>query len=163
MRESCKDDRGSRPFFETKSVTDGKQQTFLLHFTRMLSARISSWRVCSAWFEGPFQIFTLMLSIRVRNWCVCSACPSVPDAYAQQAHQFLTRMLRVCISPWCVCSACCFEGTALLNIILSICIRNSAAPNEPLNFCLNFFILTPKLLLLFKMFIGSKRHFTLFF
>jgi hypothetical protein len=28
MKQSCKDDMGSRPFFETKSVTDGKQQTF---------------------------------------------------------------------------------------------------------------------------------------
>ena len=126
---------------------------------RTLSMRISSLRACSVHASVPdayaqhgmkallkFGFVTRMLSIRVRNWSVCSACASVPDAYAQQAHQFLTRMLRVRISPWCVCSAC-FEGNALLKIILSIRIRNFAAPNRPLNICLKFFYFNPKVAL----------------
>ncbi len=121
-----------------------------------LSMRISSLRACSVHASDPdtyahhgmkallkFGFFMRMLSIRVRNWSVCSACASVPDAYAQQARQFLTRMLRVRISPWCVCSAC-FEGNALLKIILSIRIRNFAAP---LNICLKFFYFNPKVAL----------------
>ncbi len=126
---------------------------------RKLSIRISPWRVCSAWYEGPFKIWIFyayaehtrqelkrMLGMRISSWCVCSAGASFPDAYAQQAHQFLTRMLRVRISRWCVCSAC-FEGNALIKIILSIRIRNFAAPNRPLNICLKFFYFNPKVAL----------------
>jgi hypothetical protein len=74
--------------------------------TRMLSARISSWRVCSAWIEGPFQSWNFYayaehthkelmhtLSMRVRNWCACWAYASVPDPHAQGMHKSLMRML----------------------------------------------------------------------
>ncbi len=136
---------------------------------RKLSIRVRSWcvrsaRACSVHASVPdayaqhgmkallkFGFFTSMLSIRVRNWNVCSACASVPDAYAQQVHQFLTRMLRVRVSPWCVCSAC-FEGNALLKIILSISIRNFAAPNGPLNISLKFFYFNPKVALPSRLF-----------
>ncbi len=82
----------------------------------VLSEHISSWCVCSACFEGTFQIsymhlihalvhnenaqYTLqflmrMLSLRIRSWCICSGCASVPDAYAHCIYQFLTSMLRL--------------------------------------------------------------------
>jgi hypothetical protein len=93
------------------------------------------------------------VSIRVKSWCVYS----VPYAHAQCTHQFLTRTLSMCISSWWVCStnasvpdpyaqgthqslpdaysqqSACFEGTALLSIRLSICVRIFAARNEPRN------------------------------
>ncbi len=77
----------------------------------MLSARTSSWFVCSAYESVPdvhaqcthhFLTRTLrvykmniwklgklmgMLNMRIRNWCVCSGCASVPDPYAQRAHK----------------------------------------------------------------------------
>ncbi len=90
-----------------------------------------------------FGIFTHMLSIHLRNWCICSGDASVPDVYAQQTHQFLTPILRVRISPCCICSAC-FEGTVLLKMRLSRCVRNFAAPKKPLNICLKKCYFKPK-------------------
>ncbi len=116
--------------------------------TRMLSTRISPWRVCSAWYEGPFKIRFFLR--------VCWAYASGTETYAQQAHQFLTRMLRVRISPWCACSAC-FEGNAILKIILSKRIRNLAAPNRPLNICFKFFYFNPKVALRSRLY-GEKTR-----
>ncbi len=69
---------------------------------RMLSMRISFWRVCSACapFPGAYaqcthQFLTRMLFVCISSWRACSACASVPDAHAQSTHQSLTRMLRV--------------------------------------------------------------------
>ncbi len=62
--------------------------------TRMLSERISSWPVCSAFFEGN------ALCARISTWWVCSVHAPVPDSYAQRTHQFLTRMLSARISSW---------------------------------------------------------------
>jgi len=73
---------------------------------RMLSIRISSLRVCSAWFVGTsfkFGIFMLMLNIRVRNWCACWAYVLVPDPYAQGTHQCLVRILSIL---WRECDLC---------------------------------------------------------
>jgi len=59
------------------------------NFICALSARISS-----------------RLSARISSWPVCSAHASVPDPYAHSKHQFLTRMLSARISSWLVCSVC---------------------------------------------------------
>jgi hypothetical protein len=108
---------------------------------RLLSMRISSWRVCSActpvpyacsaWFVGTsfkFGIFMLTLSIRVRNcmvrmmrirvrnWCECWAYASVPDSYAQGTHQFLVRMLSI------------FNRNALCARISTWCVCSVHAP-----------------------------------
>ncbi len=80
--------------------------------TRKLMVRISSWCVCSAFFQGnvmwsvhtllpdayaqcTHQFLTRMLSVHISSWRTFSAWASVPDAHAQCTHQFLTRMLRV--------------------------------------------------------------------
>ncbi len=100
-------------------VPDAYAQCTHQFLTRMLSARISSWRVCSAYASVPdahaqcmHQFLTRMLRVRkmnlweigklmrmlskrVRNRCAWSGCASVPDAHAQGAHQFLTRLLSV--------------------------------------------------------------------
>jgi hypothetical protein len=97
------------------SVPDTYAQGMHQFVTSTLRVRFSSWRVCSACFEGTFSNFIRALSVRISSrricsvhkpfWCVCLVHASVPDAYAQGAsvpdvyaqytHQFLTRMLRV--------------------------------------------------------------------
>jgi hypothetical protein len=79
--------------------------------TRMLSARISSWRACSVHASIPYahaegiqnehlkntktdahaehvrQELMRMLSVRISSWRARSWCASVPDPYAQRAHK----------------------------------------------------------------------------
>jgi hypothetical protein len=93
------------------AYTQGTQQ-FLTH---MLSPRISSWRVCSAYASVPdthaqsaqqfltrmLRVYKMniwkkgklmrMLSMRIRNWCIWSVFAPVSGAHAQGTHQFLTR------------------------------------------------------------------------
>jgi hypothetical protein len=57
---------------------------FLTHMHRV---RISSWCVCSAYFERA------VLCARICSWCVCSVHAPVPDSYAH-----------VSISSWYACS-----------------------------------------------------------
>ncbi len=115
-------------------ISDAHNERAHQFLMRRLSARISSLRTWSAYFEGPSQIWNFyayaehrckklmhMLMVCISFWCVCLANASVPDPYAQGKHQLMI-----------VCSAC-FEGTALLKIRLSTCVRNFATPNEPLN------------------------------
>ncbi len=79
----------------------------------MLSARTSSWLVCSAHPRFPgtvaqctHQFLTRMLSVRISSLCACwryikwiykkyENCAQGTDAYGQGAHQFLTRTLNV--------------------------------------------------------------------
>jgi hypothetical protein len=68
--------------------------------TRMLSARISSWPVCSGYASVPDAYAKHVLK------GLRSVHTLVPDAYAQCTHQFLTRMLSARISSWHACSAC---------------------------------------------------------
>ena len=85
------------------SGTDAYPEHTHEELMRMLSIRISSLRVCSAWFVGTSITYgrykngklMRMLSIRISSWRVCSACAPVPCAYAQLAHQFLMRMLSI--------------------------------------------------------------------
>ncbi len=75
----------------------------LRHSDFQLSARISSWHVCSvhssvpymcmiSMFWGLFQMwnFCAYAEHTRKNWSICSEYISVPDAYAQRMHQFLT-------------------------------------------------------------------------
>jgi hypothetical protein len=71
----------------------------------MLSARISSWRVWSAYASVPkahaqcsHQLLTGMLSVyKINiNW--------KSDAHAEHVRKKLMRMVRVEISSWCACS-----------------------------------------------------------
>jgi hypothetical protein len=80
------------------SVPDTYAQRTHQFLTRMLRVRISSWCVCSAFFEGS------ALSARISTWQVCSVHAPVPYSYAQCTHQFLTCMLSACISSWPLCS-----------------------------------------------------------
>jgi hypothetical protein len=102
---------------------------------RMLSIRVSSWCVCSAFFEGnalcapdayaqcTHQFLTRMLSVRISSWRACSVYASIPyahaegiqnehlkntktEAHAEHACQELLHMPRVRISSWPVCSGC---------------------------------------------------------
>ena len=66
--------------------------------TRKLRVCISSWCVCSAFFEEN------AICARISTWRVCSVHAPVPDSYAQHTHQFLTRMLSARISSWHACS-----------------------------------------------------------
>ncbi len=56
------------------------------------------------------QFLTRMLSACISSWHICSVHTPVPDANAQSTHQFLTRMLsaRACWNGknWCACWAC---------------------------------------------------------
>ncbi len=66
--------------------------------TRMLRVCISSWCVCSAFFEGD------AICARISSWRICSVHAPIPDSYAQRMHQFLSRMLSARISSWRACS-----------------------------------------------------------
>ncbi len=78
-------------------VFGGARHQFL---TRRLSARISSWPVCSGYASVPYAYSQHVLK------GLRSVHALVPDAYAQCTHQFLTRMLSARISSWRACSAC---------------------------------------------------------
>ncbi len=80
------------------SGTDAHAEHMHQFLTPMLRVRISSWCVCSAFFEEN------ALCARISTWCVCSVHTPVPDSYAQRTHQFLTRMLSMRISSWRACS-----------------------------------------------------------
>ena len=127
--------------------------------TRMLSARTSSWLVCSANASVPDA--------------ACSACAWVPDPYAQRAHNGRSMRVRNSIFStifkvpktakilknryWhqhMVSKA--FQKNfffvqtqqkSLLKIRLSIRVRNFAAPNEPLNILFKTFYFNPKVAL----------------
>ena len=109
-----------------------------------------------------------MLRLRLRNWCVCSRCASVPDLYAQRAHKGWSMRVRNSIFSIILkvpkaskvlkncywnnkCSQKLHEKNflpklkkILLKIILSICVRNFAASNEPLNIKRTNFYFNPK-------------------
>ncbi len=117
------------------SVPDAYAQCSHQFLTCTLSARISSLCAWSACFWGPFQIWNFY-------------------AYAEHTCKKLMCMLRVRISSWWICSAC-FEGTALLKIRLSICVRNFTAPNGPLNIFEFFLYFNSKVALPYR-FYGVK-------
>ncbi len=92
------------------SVPDSYAQQTHQFLTRTHRVRISSWCVCSAFFEGNVlcaRISTWCVCsvhapvpysyarMRISSWCACSVHASVPDVHAQCMHKFLTRMLRV--------------------------------------------------------------------
>ncbi len=79
------------------SVPDMYAQRTHQFLTRMLRVRISSWCVCSAFFEGN------ALCARISTWQVYSVHAPVPYLYAQCTHQFLTRMLSERINSLCAC------------------------------------------------------------
>jgi hypothetical protein len=76
------------------SVPDPYAQRTHQFLTRMLKVRISSWCICSAFFEGN------ALFASISTWRVCSVHAPVPYSYAQRTHQFLTCMLSARISSW---------------------------------------------------------------
>jgi hypothetical protein len=80
------------------SVPDSYAQRTHQFLTRILRVHISSWCLCSAFFEGN------ALCACISTWRVCSVHAPVPDLYAQRRHQFLTHMLNAHISSWCACS-----------------------------------------------------------
>jgi hypothetical protein len=80
------------------SVPDSYAQQTHQFLTRMLRVRISSWCVCSSFFEGN------ALCARISTWRVISVHAPVPESYAQRTHQFLTRMISARISSWHACS-----------------------------------------------------------
>ncbi len=90
--------RNWRACWAYSSGTDAHAEHMHQFLTHMLRVLISSWCVCSAFFEGN------ALCARISTWCICSVLAPVPDSYAQRTHQFLTRMLSMRISTWCACS-----------------------------------------------------------
>ncbi len=105
----------------------------------MLSARISSWSVCSVYTSVPdalsqctHQFLTHMLRIHtqnehlknrkndihadrahIRNWCILSGCASVPAVHAKHAQQFLTCTFSVHIKV-----GACAKGIQFLQYFL---------------------------------------------
>jgi hypothetical protein len=124
------------------------------------------WRICSVHAPVPDSYAQRSIS----SWHASSACARVPDPYAQRAHK--GRSMRVRNSVFSIIfkvpkTAKILKNRyghqqmdskasrkrkknspnskkSLLNIRLSICVRNFAAPNEPLNIYIYKIILTPK-------------------
>jgi len=149
------------------SVPDPYAQGAHQFLMRMLSM---FWRDCAL---SGISTLTRMLSARTSSWLVCSANASVPDPYAQRAHKGRSMRVRNSIFStifkvpktakilknryWhqhMVSKASqkkfFFVQTkkkSLLKIRLSIRVRNFAAPNEPLNIFLKTFYFNPKVAL----------------
>ncbi len=120
-----------------------------------LCARLSTWCVCSVHAPVPdsyaqctHQFLTRTLSMRVSSWPVCSACAErlehackefkiliifkVPKITKILTNRFW-HLQMVSKASWKKYFFSQTQKESLLKIRLRICVRNFAAPNEPLN------------------------------